>query len=149
MRTDLVVRIDYSTLLCYNLVYGPTAWTRTRIDSLEGYCIIPYTTVRKVNMTYKDKKKMYEMQIQRWINIKIKAINLKGGMCCMCGYNKHYGALEFHHTDPSTKEKQWDKLRLCAWDKIVAELEKCILVCANCHREIHHEIKQKEKQRIG
>jgi hypothetical protein len=76
----------------------------------------------------------------RWIKRKKDAIKYKGGGCCRCGYNKYYGALEFHHRNPDEKECDWVKLRLKSWDSITKELDKCDLVCRNCHAEIHGEI---------
>lgn len=70
--------------------------------------------------------------------LKKDAIKYKGGKCQICGYDKCDGALEFHHIDPSKKDfgiAQNGYTR--AWSKIKEELDKCILVCANCHREIH------------
>lgn len=93
-------------------------------------------------MAYKNKADLYKNQIARWIKIKHKAIDYKGGSCIKCGYNRYYGALEFHHTDPSQKDVDWNKLRLRSWDKIVSELDGCVLLCANCHREEHHRLLQ-------
>lgn len=73
----------------------------------------------------------------RWVERKIKAIGLFGGKCCRCGYCKNYAALEFHHLDPKKKDFIWTKLRRMGWDQIIDELKKCILLCANCHREEH------------
>lgn len=75
--------------------------------------------------------------VDRWVQRKLKAIQYKGGCCTKCGYNKYYGALEFHHVDPLTKDVNWTKLRLKSWIKITEELDKCNLLCANCHREEH------------
>lgn len=86
------------------------------------------------------KKCFNEYCIIRWIDRKKKAIEYKGGKCQKCGYDKHYGALEFHHINPSEKDCDWSKLRLKNWSKIKEELDKCICVCANCHREIHCEM---------
>lgn len=77
------------------------------------------------------------MCVERWVNVKKKAIKYKGGSCVSCGYCKHYSALHFHHTDPLTKEFNWNKLRVKAWSKITKELDKCLLLCANCHAEEH------------
>jgi hypothetical protein len=70
---------------------------------------------------------------------KKEAIDLKGGKCEVCGYSKNMAALEFHHINgkdiPWTKERSFLRWR---HDKFIAELAKCILICANCHREIHH-----------
>lgn len=73
--------------------------------------------------------------------IKIESIKYKGGKCEICGYNKCNAALEFHHLDPNEKDfgiasKGYTR----SWEKIKAELDKCIIVCANCHREIHENI---------
>lgn len=72
-------------------------------------------------------------------NKKLKAIEYMGGKCCRCGYNKSPSALDFHHKDPSQKDPSCD-YRSWSWDRLKNELDKCILVCANCHREIHEEI---------
>lgn len=72
--------------------------------------------------------------------LKVKAIEYKGGACQKCGYNKYIGALEFHHLDPAQKDFGIsEKGHTRSWEKIKNELDKCILVCANCHREIHSE----------
>ncbi len=73
------------------------------------------------------------------ISKKKRAIEYKGGECVKCGYKKYYGALEFHHTDPSKKDFQISTNLSKAWEKLKKELDKCILVCSNCHREIHAE----------
>tara|TARA_R110000824_G_scaffold242992_2_gene431633 strand:- start:94 stop:324 length:231 start_codon:yes stop_codon:yes gene_type:complete len=66
----------------------------------------------------------------------MEAIKLLGGKCCGCGYNKCASALEFHHTDPSKKEFI---IGSCKYgrSKMLEEAKKCILLCANCHREFH------------
>ena len=71
---------------------------------------------------------------------KQKAVEYKGGKCQKCGYNKCLSALEFHHIDPNQKDFGPSSNMNMAWDKIKNEIDKCILVCANCHREIHEEI---------
>lgn len=83
------------------------------------------------------KKCLYNSQMQRWADRKKKAVELLGGKCCMCGYNKLCAALDFHHVDPTQKRYEWDKLRLRKWKDVIEELKKCILVCRNCHAEIH------------
>lgn len=92
-------------------------------------------------MSYKNKEDLYKAQIFRWRRIKDKAVEYKGGCCCKCGYNKHSAALEFHHINPEEKEFTWTKLRLKSWDKIIKELDKCVLVCANCHNIEHSKSK--------
>jgi hypothetical protein len=70
--------------------------------------------------------------------LKILAIEYKGGSCSKCGYDKCVDALDFHHLKPEEKEFNFSSGGYTrSWDKMKKELDKCILVCANCHREIH------------
>ena len=69
--------------------------------------------------------------------IKILAIEYKGGKCQICGYFKFPGALDLHHLDPKTKKfALGDKGYTRSWKIIKLELDKCALLCANCHREV-------------
>lgn len=65
-----------------------------------------------------------------------KARELLGGKCSICSYDKCAAALEFHHTDPTKKNMEIGSARY-GWERTEKELKKCILICANCHREIH------------
>jgi hypothetical protein len=88
------------------------------------------------------KKCTNEQTIERTQSIKEQMVNYKGGECSRCGYDTYIGALEFHHLDPTQKDFNLSKLKKNKFDeKIKDELDKCILVCANCHREIHHELR--------
>lgn len=96
---------------------------------------------RKARQRFKISEKRREL--------KLKAIAYKGGSCSVCGYNKCPGALIFHHINPDEKDfgishngSVWK------FDLIKDELDKCILVCANCHAEIHaehHELNRQSK----
>jgi hypothetical protein len=87
-----------------------------------------------------------EQTLERTRNLKSQMVEYKGGCCVRCGYKKYQGALEFHHTDPNEKDFNPSRLKNYSFNEILKnELNKCILVCSNCHREIHDEIiKQKE-----
>lgn len=79
--------------------------------------------------------------IQRWINQKIKAIEYKGCSCvdCQVTYPEMpYVIFDFHHITPSEKDFDWNRLRLRPWNQITKELDKCVLLCSNCHRIRHH-----------
>lgn len=66
------------------------------------------------------------------------AIDYKGGKCQVCSYNKYQGALEFHHLDPSEKDTEMSKFSRSPLDDLgKKELDKCVLLCSNCHREEH------------
>lgn len=70
--------------------------------------------------------------------MKQQAIKLKGGKCSRCGYNKCLNALTFHHSDPTQKEfglAQGGNTH--SWESYWNEVQKCELLCANCHAEEH------------
>jgi uncharacterized C2H2 Zn-finger protein len=75
--------------------------------------------------------------VERQRDLKRQCIDYKGGKCSVCGYNKYNGSLTFHHLDPSKKEFGIAEGRCYNFEKLKLELEKCILVCRNCHGEIH------------
>jgi len=71
------------------------------------------------------------------------AIEFKGGKCEVCGYGRCPEVLEFHHLDSSKKDfgislKGYTR----GWKRVKEELKKCVLLCANCHREVHAGILQ-------
>lgn len=74
---------------------------------------------------------------------KEELVKYKGGKCEICGYDKCLGALDFHHLDPSQKDFTISNSNIYKnLDKLKEEVDKCILVCANCHREIHYNYTQ-------
>lgn len=76
--------------------------------------------------------------ILRQTKFKEKCVEYKGGKCEECGYDKYIGALDFHHTDPLKKDFTIAHARLKRFDEsVIKELDKCQLLCANCHREVH------------
>ena len=68
---------------------------------------------------------------------KLKAIAYKGGICSSCGGEFDPCIYDFHHTDPTTKEGKPSELLSRSWPTALKELDKCILLCANCHRLAH------------
>jgi hypothetical protein len=88
---------------------------------------------------YRCKKCDNKETIKRFRSYKKSAVEYKGGKCSRCGYNKCLGSLDFHHSDPNQKDPDWKKMRNWSLDKIKAELDKCELVCRNCHGEIHYD----------
>jgi hypothetical protein len=71
--------------------------------------------------------------------LKEMSVEYKGGKCEKCGYNKSIWAFDFHHLNPKEKDFTISAYLVLGWDKIKLELNKCILLCANCHRELHHD----------
>jgi hypothetical protein len=72
---------------------------------------------------------------QRRADLKDRAIAYLGGKCRGCGYDRCPAALDFHHTSPH--EKDFSISQQMSWEKLRPELDKCLLLCANCHRETH------------
>jgi hypothetical protein len=75
--------------------------------------------------------------VARMRDSKLKAVEYKGGKCELCGYCNCVGSLHFHHKDPSQKDPNWKKMKGWKFDRIKQEIDKCLLVCANCHGELH------------
>jgi hypothetical protein len=82
-----------------------------------------------------DKRRRQELRVKN----KLKAIEYLGGKCAHCAIvSKHRSIYDFHHLDKTTKEADPGSLMHYSWTRIQKELDKCILLCANCHR-IDHE----------
>ena len=78
--------------------------------------------------------------VKKWRkDTKKRIVDSMGGKCQCCGYSACLDSLDLHHIDPSKKELSFGAIRSSpvAWPKIVEELKKCVLVCRNCHGEIH------------
>ncbi len=77
--------------------------------------------------------------VTRWRrNLKKRAVEYKGGKCKYCGYDKYCGALEFHHPHDNKEFSLGQGGITRSWKKVEVELNKCELVCRNCHAEIHN-----------
>jgi hypothetical protein len=88
-------------------------------------------------MTYKDWSETgNRLQREKKRNFKAELVQEFGGVCIICGYNKHLAALDFDHLDPTTKVESVAVLTTqCRFDEARKEAQKCRLLCANCHRE--------------
>lgn len=78
-----------------------------------------------------------EQTIKRQQENKRRCIEYKGGKCVKCGYDKCQAALKFHHLDPAKKDFAIAGNHLKSFENLKAELDKCILICSNCHQELH------------
>lgn len=84
--------------------------------------------------------KYYTKRIRK---IKIKMVNYKGGECERCKLklkDTHYSVFDFHHIDPENKDPKFNRIKYQKWEVIKKEIEKCQLLCANCHRITHAEL---------
>lgn len=81
-------------------------------------------------------KKLISTKILRYAK-KIKAIEYLGGKCIKCK-EKNIFKLTFHHRNPNEKEFKYNDYKWANWSTLKGELDKCDLLCQNCHREIHY-----------
>lgn len=96
---------------------------RTNTKGSCRFCLAKYKTNTQTTYEYRKRRKR-------------RFIEYKGGKCQICGYNRCDRAMDFHHLDPSKKSFEISITHNYGIKKIFAELEKCILVCCRCHREI-------------
>ena len=80
----------------------------------------------------------------RRFRAKAAAIKLLGGRCVKCGWQGNQAAFQFHHRNPKEKDFIIGNVANKSWDSIKAEMQKCILLCANCHM-IEHSTKGAKK----
>jgi predicted HNH restriction endonuclease len=106
--------------------------------------------VAKETRKYKDRAEYLKAAVaRRRRKLKNLAIKYKGGRCIFCGYSKYNGALEFHHLDTNKKDFGLSVRGLTrSWERIKKELDKCILVCSNCHKEIHGGLLQPSRETL-
>lgn len=102
----------------------------------------------KDKRTYADRAEYIKQAVsRRRKKLRDMAIEYKGGKCTLCGYKRCMNALELHHEDASRKEFGVSQEGLTrSWERVKKEIEKCILVCANCHRELHNNLRSLPKK---
>ncbi len=86
----------------------------------------------------KNKKEIYLRKKERRQKLKKEAVKLLGNKCRKCGYDKCIAALEFHHNIGEKENVIAKLIKNPSKQKVLKEIKKCILLCANCHRETHH-----------
>lgn len=90
------------------------------------------------NNKEKYNKLNYKSQKKRRKNKKLELIELKGGKCELCGYNKCQAALSFHHISEKNISMDATSMTSNTFSKILKELDLCQLLCMNCHSELHN-----------
>ena len=138
----MVVGISgYAELPQMSTFRGSSAVERSPVDISQTEI---YNMYMSDNRKYADRREaLIKAVAKRRKKVKELAVEYKGGKCQLCNYSKCIDALEFHHIDSSKKEFGiGDKGYTRSWDKVRNELDKCIILCANCHREIASGITQ-------
>lgn len=98
-----------------------------------------FCSLRCKNLDTNNRHQNYAAQQERGLRRKLRLVHEAGGKCTECGYDRNLAALTWHHIDPDSKRFQLDLRSLSnrsEWE-IRQELAKCMLLCANCHAEIH------------
>ena len=85
---------------------------------------------------YRCKRCRMERVMRRRRKLKAILVADAGGSCCVCGYSRYIGALEFHHLDRSEKRVEISCGSALSLDSLRAEARKCVLLCSNCHAEV-------------
>jgi predicted HNH restriction endonuclease len=82
----------------------------------------------------------YAAQRSRGLTRKLKLVRAAGGRCSICGYDRNLAALVFHHSGSAEKDFKLDMRSLSnrTLQSVLTELDKCILICQNCHAELHN-----------
>lgn len=112
-------------------------------QGLRNIDIAKQLNIQKSTVTYHLNQKYHgrDYYLIRNRNIKQQAVLFKGGKCCICGYSKCNAVLQFHHLDPKLKAPEFKDKAVTRQGKnfetIKPELDKCVLLCANCHGEVH------------
>ena len=114
-----------------------------RICPTHGECEHTYYSKSGRNGQWKCMKCESELAVLKKKRFKLKCVEYKGGKCELCGYDKNISALEFHHVDSTQKDFGISTTHR-VWELVKSELDKCMLLCANCHREIHNQDSTKE-----
>ncbi len=120
---------------------GRALYSRTKRDNPEKYA----DDMKKRAQWAKDNPERYKELVRnanhkRWLKFQEfkKSLNLS---CAKCGFKEHTCALDFHHKNPDEKDFPIDAGY--SMKKILAEIAKCIVLCANCHRIEHFEIRER------
>jgi predicted DNA-binding protein YlxM (UPF0122 family) len=109
-----------------------------------GVCECCGKTFKQLQNKIRNKCNSCNTAIRR-IRLKIKCLDYKGGICSHCGLkSEDISVYDFHHLDP--KEKDFDlsitSIASKSWEEVKTELDKCILLCSNCHRIEHSQYKR-------
>jgi hypothetical protein len=98
-------------------------------------CIVQNNTknINKDRESYNLRIRNKRKQRKEW------AVEYKGGKCSKCELTFHPAAYDFHHLDPNEKDFNPCNLLTCSIKRIKEELDKCVLLCSNCHRILHYE----------
>lgn len=141
VRNGRILKFDKEKIKPLNVFYK-THTTKETADEfgISVGTVKKYVTNKRIKQTADEKRRSnYKRVRERRRTLKKKAVLYKGGKCERCGYDKCIWALDFHHKNKKEKLFSISQFTCLGWEKIKKELDKCMIICANCHREVHHE----------
>lgn len=98
----------------------------------------PVASVTKSGRAGECKQCKSVRQKQQYLDRAMKLYNMLGRECHDCGcYHDEPAFFDFHHIDKTTKHREVKQILNGSWDKIMTEVDKCVMLCPNCHRERH------------
>ena len=106
-------------------------------DQQQNSGLRTYCKVCQKKYYFNNRKNIRLQQREQRKQMKAKAIEYLGGQCQCCGFKKALSVLQFHHRDPTEKEAMWNTIKNWPEEKRKKELDKCDLLCANCHNAFH------------
>lgn len=93
--------------------------------------------VEKIKKSKKMSKSRIDSAKRRRILRRVLALKIKGVKCIKCGYNKNISVMNFHH--PNGRDIEHGKvIQRLGWEDFLKEIDKCVVLCSNCHQEEHH-----------
>lgn len=109
----------------------------TKVLSSRKYCAICLENRPRIWQSTTEANRHYVRESRK--RMKLRAVEYRGGCCHLCEYSRCLAALEFHHLDSSQKDFQlsYAMSNTWSWNRIQEELDKCVLLCCRCHREVH------------
>lgn len=113
----------------------PSSKDRPNVQKICKVCQRPFGTLKKIK-GLKCWSCASAMSRKRHSD---RLYSITGGACWICNYSECRAALDFHHMDPTKKEFQLSVREMqYKWDRILNEVQKCVLLCCRCHREYHY-----------
>lgn len=119
-------------------VFSEFSWKSKAKNLLSSECKLCHRKMRNEHYI-KNTKKEISRATERKRELSLKLKEYKSNLCCVrCGFN-HPATLQFHHTDPTIKDMAVSRIVAVgrSWDRILNEINKCVVLCANCHAIEH------------
>lgn len=124
------------------------AWQKLRAEAAK--CDLVCASCHRLRHALEDSAVEAGPVVEHRRGTKVRAVALMGGTCHGCGRDGPAAVFDFHHVDATTKSFGIGQDGIPRrWSRVVAELAKCVMLCANCHREIHAGVRDLDDGLLG